>query len=67
MALEMRAVCERCETPLGHGGDARICSFECTFCPDCAEQMQHTLPELRRRAGGAAAPAVTAHPPSGLG
>jgi len=44
MALEMRAVCERCDTPLGHGDDARICSFECTFCPDCAEQMQHKCP-----------------------
>jgi len=44
MALEMRAVCERCDTPLEHGDDARICSFECTFCPDCAEQMQHTCP-----------------------
>ncbi|HWG82499.1 MAG TPA: DUF1272 domain-containing protein [Gaiellales bacterium] len=44
MALEMRAVCERCDAPLGHGDDARICSFECTFCPDCAEQMQRTCP-----------------------
>jgi uncharacterized protein len=44
MALEMRAVCERCDTSLGHGDDARICSFECTFCPDCAEQMQDTCP-----------------------
>jgi hypothetical protein len=42
MALEMRAVCERCDTPLGHGDDARICSFECTFCSGCAEQMQQT-------------------------
>jgi hypothetical protein len=44
MALEMRAVCERCDTPLAHGDDARICSFECTFCGDCAEQMLHTCP-----------------------
>jgi hypothetical protein len=44
MALEMRAVCERCDRSLRHGDDARICSFECTFCPDCAEQMQDTCP-----------------------
>jgi hypothetical protein len=37
MALEMRAACERCDTPLGHGDDARICSFECTFCVECVE------------------------------
>jgi uncharacterized protein len=53
MALEMRAVCERCDAPLGHGDDARICSHECTFCPACAEAMQLVCPncggELVRR------------------
>jgi uncharacterized protein len=44
MALEMRSVCERCDTPLGHSDDARICSYECTFCAGCAEQMQRTCP-----------------------
>lgn len=36
--LEMRANCERCEAALPHGSpDARICSYECTFCADCAD------------------------------
>lgn len=39
MALEMRAECERCGAPLAPDGDARICSFECTFCEPCASRM----------------------------
>jgi uncharacterized protein len=44
MALEMRTVCERCEAPLAADGDARICSYECTFCPACTEAMSATCP-----------------------
>jgi hypothetical protein len=39
MALEMRDSCERCGAPLAPDGDARICSYECTFCPSCAEAL----------------------------
>ena len=35
--LEMRPNCETCDGDLPPGAAARICSFECTFCPDCAE------------------------------
>jgi hypothetical protein len=35
----MRTVCERCGVQLAVDGDARICSFECTFCPACADAM----------------------------
>jgi uncharacterized protein len=36
--LEMRPGCERCDTDLPpQSPDARICSFECTFCASCAE------------------------------
>jgi hypothetical protein len=36
--LEMRAACERCEAPLAEdSADARICSFECTWCATCAD------------------------------
>ncbi|MFM9905621.1 MAG: DUF1272 domain-containing protein [Pyrinomonadaceae bacterium] len=53
MALEMREVCEKC----GHGvevtGEACICTYECTFCKDCAEEMNSVCPncggELVRR------------------
>jgi hypothetical protein len=42
--LEMRQQCEKCEKPLAADGDARICSFECTFCPDCSTEMNETCP-----------------------
>jgi uncharacterized protein len=36
--LELRPTCENCTTPLPpHSTEARICSFECTFCADCAD------------------------------
>ncbi|HEX7525227.1 MAG TPA: DUF1272 domain-containing protein [Gaiellaceae bacterium] len=44
MALEMRTVCERCEAPLAPDGDARICSFECTFCVDCTQVLDGVCP-----------------------
>jgi uncharacterized protein len=44
MALEMRTRCERCDAALEQGGDARICSYECTFCPACTEAMAGVCP-----------------------
>jgi len=35
--LEMKEICETCNTPLGHEDEALICSYECTFCPPCNE------------------------------
>jgi uncharacterized protein len=43
--LEMRPDCERCGTDLpaqAHG--AFICSFECTFCADCADALDERCP-----------------------
>lgn len=35
--LELRPNCECCDRDLPNGSpDARICTFECTFCADCA-------------------------------
>ena len=43
--LEMRAQCEKCSTPLtADTSDARICSYECTFCASCAAEMSDTCP-----------------------
>jgi hypothetical protein len=42
--LEMRDVCERCQAPLALDAAARICSYECTFCPACANEMADTCP-----------------------
>jgi hypothetical protein len=54
MALELRPRCERCDAPLPPGSDrATICSYECTFCTGCAEELAHRCPncggELVRR------------------
>jgi uncharacterized protein len=35
--LELRPNCERCDADLPPDSDARICSFECTFCAACAD------------------------------
>ena len=38
--LQLRPTCECCDTALPPGStDARICSFECTFCVSCAETV----------------------------
>lgn len=42
--LEMREQCERCAAPLSLDGPARICSYECTFCADCAVAMDGRCP-----------------------
>ena len=40
----MRARCERCGAALAADGDARICSFECTFCASCTETLGGVCP-----------------------
>jgi hypothetical protein len=38
--LDMRPDCERCGTDLpAQDPGAFICSFECTFCADCANEL----------------------------
>lgn len=38
--LQLRPTCENCNTPLpADSTQARICSFECTFCATCVEQI----------------------------
>jgi hypothetical protein len=38
--LELRPTCEHCNKALPPAAtDARICSYECTFCADCAERL----------------------------
>ena len=44
MGLEMRTECERCGAELAPDGEARICSYECTFCSACAEAMSAVCP-----------------------
>ncbi len=38
--LELRPTCENCNKALPFNSpDARICSFECTFCAQCVEKV----------------------------
>ena len=44
LMLELRPICENCAKPLPpEAADAMICSFECTFCADCVENVLHNV------------------------
>ncbi|MFG0256944.1 MAG: DUF1272 domain-containing protein [Phycisphaerales bacterium JB043] len=49
----MRERCERCGRATPGDGEAWICSYECTFCGECATEMERVCPncsgELVRR------------------
>jgi hypothetical protein len=53
MPLEIKKECERCGGALTAGGEAYICTYECTFCSRCTEEMNSVCPncggELVRR------------------
>lgn len=73
--LQLRPTCEHCNKPLPPDSlEARICSYECTFCADCVD---HLLGDICPNCGGGFAPrpirpskewrngvCVTKHPPS---
>jgi hypothetical protein len=55
--LEMRPDCERCGRDLPpESAEARICSFECTFCADCVDGA---LAGICPNCGGGFAPRPT--------
>ena len=42
--LELRPNCELCDRDLPpDAADARICSYECTFCADCVDGVLHDV------------------------
>lgn len=42
--LELRPSCEHCNTALPpHSVEARICSYECTFCANCVRSVLHNV------------------------
>lgn len=52
--LELRPTCEHCNKPLPPDStDAMVCSFECTFCQDCVQQV---LENVCPNCGGGFAP-----------
>ena len=69
MALQLRPNCEYCDKDLPpNSTEARICSYECTFCADCVDnKLQNVCPNC----GGGFAPrpirpgvSLQKHPPS---
>lgn len=44
MAMEMRTACEKCGKATAADGAAFICSYECTFCPECTQAMNALCP-----------------------
>ena len=75
MALQLRPNCEYCDKDLAPNAmEARICSYECTFCADCVENKLHNVcpncgggfaprpirPAIERRPGAS----LTRQPPS---
>jgi hypothetical protein len=46
MALELRPNCEYCDKDLPPASlEARICTYECTFCAECAEdRLENVCP-----------------------
>jgi hypothetical protein len=52
--LELRPSCEHCDKALPPASlEARICSYECTFCADCVE---HVLGNVCPNCGGGFTP-----------
>lgn len=44
MALELRPNCEYCDTDLApNSTEARICSYECTFCATCVDTKLYNV------------------------
>lgn len=42
--LELRPNCEWCDKDLPPASlDARICSYECTYCNDCVDKILHNV------------------------
>lgn len=42
--LDLRPNCELCDRDLPpDSAEARICSYECTYCADCADKVLHNV------------------------
>ena len=44
MMTQVKDKCEKCGKALAPPAAAQCCSFQCTFCPDCADAMKHVCP-----------------------
>ena len=42
--LELRPICENCGKELpNESNDAMICTFECTYCKNCVDEILHNV------------------------
>ena len=68
--LEMRPDCERCGSDLpAEAPGAFICSFECTFCSECADKLDERCPNCGGELMDRPSRAVNhhaSHPPSAV-
>ena len=44
IGLNMKQVCERCQSVLAADSNAYICSYECTFCANCVASLNSVCP-----------------------
>jgi len=44
MSLQMKGACEKCAAVLSPHDEAVICSYECTFCTNCSEELKSICP-----------------------
>lgn len=44
MMTQVKDKCEKCGKALAPPEPAQCCSFQCTFCPECAGAMNHVCP-----------------------
>ena len=44
MMTQVKDKCEKCGKALAPPAPAQCCSFQCTFCPECAGAMNHVCP-----------------------
>lgn len=42
--MEMRTICEKCSANLELNSEAYICSYECTYCPECYHKLDKICP-----------------------
>jgi uncharacterized protein len=44
MEEKVKTKCEKCRRELKNSSDAYVCSYECTFCAQCAKEMNYICP-----------------------
>ncbi|HEY3250317.1 MAG TPA: DUF1272 domain-containing protein [Ignavibacteria bacterium] len=44
MSQKTKTKCEKCGRELKNDSDACVCSYECTFCAQCAKEMNYICP-----------------------